>query len=92
MKIEFDPKKSAKNETERGLPFTLVEEFDFETAVTNEDIRQPYPETRLISTGPLRGRVCVVVYSYIPGGVRVISLRKANQREIAKYEAETMDS
>jgi uncharacterized DUF497 family protein len=36
--IEFDPAKSEKNARLRGLPFHLVEEFDWETAIFWEDV------------------------------------------------------
>lgn len=44
MKIEFDLKKSNKNNDQRGLPFDKATEFDWETAIYVEDIRNPYPE------------------------------------------------
>ena len=49
MKIEFDPAKSEKNGRERGLPFTLVAEFDWETAIYEEDTRKRYPERRMVA-------------------------------------------
>jgi uncharacterized DUF497 family protein len=39
VKIAFDPTKSARNAEERGLPFDLVAEFDWEGAVSEEDAR-----------------------------------------------------
>ena len=61
MKIEFDPAKSEKNARLRGLPFHLVEEFDWETAIFWEDVRFPYAETRFIALGFIGGRLHVVV-------------------------------
>ena len=86
MKIEFDPAESEKNARERGLPFELVEQFDWETCQTQDDVRFPYPERRRVSLGFIDRRLHVVCHTPIEGGIRVISFRKANRREIRKYE------
>ncbi len=44
MEISFDPAKSERNETDRGLPFTLVELMEWSSAVIKEDVRQNYGE------------------------------------------------
>jgi uncharacterized DUF497 family protein len=47
VKIAFDPAKSARNEEEeRDLPFNLVAEFDWDSALLAEDTRFEYPERR----------------------------------------------
>ena len=81
MIIEFDPAKNAKNIAERGLSFRRAVDFDFETAKTWQDTRIDYPESRFIALGYLDNRLHVLVFCMIPGGIRVISFRKANQRE-----------
>lgn len=86
MNIEFDPNKSARNFRERNLPFKRAEAFDFESAVYCEDTRSDYPERRFIALGYLEGRLHVLVFSQVPGGIRVISFRKANKREVKRYE------
>ena len=89
MIIDFDPNKSARNEADRGLPFTAVQRFDWEGAVFQEDTRFDYPEQRFIGLGKIGQRVHVVCFTPIEGGVRVISLRKANSREVQRYENAT---
>lgn len=86
MEIAFDPAKSERNARERGLPFGLVRDFAWETAKTHEDLRFAYPERRFVSLGLIGARVFVVCFTPIPGGVRVISFRKANAREVRSYE------
>lgn len=44
MEIEFDPDKSAKNVEVRGLPFDLVADFDFDSALVARDTRDDYGE------------------------------------------------
>jgi uncharacterized protein len=90
MKIEFDPAKSAYNAELRGLPFDLVEDFEWEGAVVSEDVRFPYPETRFVALGFVGKRLHVVCFTAIAGGIRVISFRKANERERVRYEKEKL--
>ncbi|MBX9911982.1 MAG: BrnT family toxin [Beijerinckiaceae bacterium] len=85
MDIEFDPNKSERNARERRLPFDWVRELDFETAVIQPDLRFDYPELRFTATGLIGERVHVVCYTPVADGIRVISFRKANSREVERY-------
>lgn len=89
MQIEFDPAKNEKNIRERGLDFGRVVDFDFETAVIWIDSRKAYPEARYSALGRLEGRVHSVVFTETELGIRVISFRKANKREVKRYEQAT---
>jgi uncharacterized protein len=92
VKIAFDPAKSARNEEEeRDLPFNLVAEFDWDSALLAEDTRFEYPERRFVAVGYIGDRLHVVCFTPIEGGIRVISFRKANDREVRRYEQETSD-
>jgi len=86
MEIEFDPAKNAANIRERGLPFELAAEFDFETALIWRDTRKAYPEVRFVALGLQGGRVHSLVFAQTTKGIRVISFRKANKREVRDYE------
>jgi uncharacterized DUF497 family protein len=88
MKVSFDPAKSERNTRERGLSFELAGEFDFETALYQPDIRRDYGEERVRALGQLNGRVHVLVFVETPEGIRVISFRNANAREVRIYEQE----
>ena len=85
-KIEFDPLKSARNARERGLPFERVVDFEWEEAMVVADTRREYGEVRLVATGFLDGRLHVLCFVRIAEGIRVISLRRANGREVLEYE------
>lgn len=89
MKIDFDPKKSEKNARERDLSFEKIDGFDWETALYIEDDRKAYPERRFVASGLIGERVHIVCFTPIEGGVRIISFRKANSREVKRYEEET---
>jgi uncharacterized DUF497 family protein len=89
MKIDFDPGKSEQNIKLRALPFDRAVDFDWETAIYYEDNRVDYPETRIIALGFLGVRLHIICFTPIDGGVRIISFRKANRREVRYYEDET---
>ena len=86
MEISYDPVKNARNIAERGLSFDRVADFDFETAKIREDIRKSYPERRFVAVGWLDARLHVLCFSPVSAGIRVISFRKANLRELHNYE------
>ena len=89
MQIEFDGPKNEANVLSRGLSFEQVIEFDFETAVFKHDTRRDYGETRIRALGLLEGRLHALVFTETAKGIRVISFRKANKREVQIYEQET---
>ena len=86
MIIDFDPAKSAKNLAERELSFTCVVDFDWASASVAVDGRNAYPEQRLVAIGYLNECLLVLCFTPIAGGIRVISLRRANKREDSRYE------
>ncbi len=88
MKIEFDPDKNQRNIAERQLSFELAEEFEWETALIWEDKRQDYGETRFSALGYVGMRLYHLTFTLRGDRIRVISLRKANRREVQRY-AET---
>jgi uncharacterized protein len=50
-----------------------------------EDTRQNYGEKRIITIGLIGKSVCVVVYTERGNTIRIISARKANERERRRY-------
>ena len=86
MNISFDLAKNEYNERIRGLSFTLVEQLDWSDAVIEEDNRKDYGERRFRVLGFIGDRLYAVVFTPRAGKVHVISLRKANKREVKYYE------
>lgn len=68
MEIEFDSAKSEQNARERGLPFSMVTDFDFETALIAEDTRRDYGEPRWIALGKIGARTFVVAFTCAANG------------------------
>lgn len=88
MRIIFDPAKREKTFIERGLDFARAGDVFTGVTVTMEDNRQDYGETRCITVGYLDNRIVVIVWTRRGEARRIISMRKANEREIAKYTQE----
>ena len=79
MNISYDPDKNEKNIVERGISFERAAEFEWSSALIVEDTRKDYGESRLHA----------LVFTPRAGQVHVISLRKANRREVKRYETQT---
>ncbi|MDM0077275.1 BrnT family toxin [Variovorax sp. J2P1-59] len=85
MLIQFDTAKRDKTLAERGLDFARCGEVFAGPVLTQQDDRAEYGEARFMSFGLLDGRHVVVVWTPRGEARRVISMRNANDREIAKH-------
>ena len=63
-----------------------VTSIDFATALIDQDIRKVYPEPRYVALGFLSERLHVLCFTPALDGIRVISFRKANSREVKIYD------
>jgi len=86
--ISFDPAKNERNIASRGISFEVAEQFEWDTALIAEDLRKEYGERRFQALGLIGGRLHAMVFTPRGGKVHVISLRKANRREMRRYEAQ----
>ncbi len=86
MEIEFDPNKDAVNRQKHGLSLTDAALMDLDRAAIVEDHRFDYGEARFLAYAPIGGRLHVLWFTMRGSAVRVIGLRKANQRERKRYE------
>jgi uncharacterized protein len=85
MEITFDSAKNERNIRERGLSFELVRNLDWNATLIVEDMRTTYPERRFEAIAPIGDRLHIVIFTPTDDGVRVISFRKANLREVRRY-------
>jgi uncharacterized DUF497 family protein len=85
MRISFDPAKRDATFIDRGLAFEDAAEVFAGSTYDLEDDRQDYGETRIITVGWLSGRMVVVVWTPRGEWRHIISMRKANEREQARY-------
>ena len=86
MEITYDQPKNLYNINNRNLSFEEVVHFDFETANYTIDKRKDYGEIRRRAIGYLGNRLYALIFTETRNGIRVISFRKANKREVIKYE------
>jgi len=85
MDVTFDPTKDAANRAKHGLSLTLAGSLDWESALVWTDIRSDYGETRQCALALLANRVHFVAFVDRSSARRIISLRKANEREVRRY-------
>ena len=89
MAISFDAAKNARNIASRGISFEAANEFEWDAALIAEDTPREYGERRYQALGAIDGRLHMLVFTPRDDKVHVISLRRANEREIKRYEAQT---
>lgn len=85
MGLTWDPEKRQRTLRERGLDFAEVEAVFEGLTVTFEDVRQDYGERRWVTYGLLADRLVNVVWTWRADDRHIISLRKCNDRENARY-------
>ena len=85
MKITFDPVKDESNFAKHGVSLALAAEFEWDTAVTWPDTRKDYGEARVACLGYAGLRIYAMVFVDRMNERRIISLRKANRREVERY-------
>lgn len=88
VRYEHDHKKLATNVAQHQVWFHEAEGFDWETAIIRVDDRHDYGETRLTATGLIGSRLHVMVFTFRETALRIISLRRANKREIRRYASQ----
>jgi uncharacterized DUF497 family protein len=86
MLYEWDDDKAAANLEKHGVSFHDVVRFDWSDVDEIDDKRFDYGETRTNVVGFLDGRLHVLLHTPRDGALRLISLRKANPREVRRYE------
>ena len=85
MRIEFDLAKDISNQSKHGLSLSLANELDWEAALVWVDERFEYGETRMIALAPKTELLYYVAFVDRGNVRRIISLRRANRREVKYY-------
>ncbi|WP_327383630.1 BrnT family toxin [Caballeronia choica] len=89
IEIVFDPAKDEANRRRHGVSLELARQIDWSTVMAGVDDRHDYGEVREIGYAPIGTRLYCVVFTQRVISLRIISLRKANYRELDRYEQET---
>lgn len=85
MANDFDPAKDASNKTKHGLSLADFEGFDDDPLVVVDD-RFDYGETRYRAFGRVGANGHTIVFTVNAGAVRLISFRRAHEKEMRRYE------
>jgi uncharacterized protein len=85
MPIDYDPDKRAATLLHRGLDMADAAVVFVGPTLTFPDLRQAYGEERMVTYGLLESRMVVIAWTQRGNNKRVISMRKANEREQARY-------
>jgi len=87
MEYEWDERKARQNIAKHGVPFAYAARIFLDLhRLDIEDHRRDYGEGRRIALGTIEGRVFAVAYTLRGSTIRLISARKANERERRKYD------
>ena len=82
---EWDEAKRRANFAKHRVDFAAAEDFDWLTALVAEDQRRDYGEARSVALGRIGAIVHVLIFVARSDRIRIISLRKANSKETARY-------
>ena len=85
MPYEWDEAKRRGNIAKHGIDFESVRRFDWATASFERSMR--HGEERVFALGYIGSRLHAVAYIESGETTRIISLRKANPREMNRYAA-----
>lgn len=93
MNFEWDEAKSEVCFQERGFDFAYaLQAFLDPDRIIRQDTRHTYGEDRYRLMGKIDSRLFVLVYTPRHDALRIVSARKANQREVKQYEDRTRDA
>ena len=85
MHIDFDPEKDATNLSKHGVSLVAAARLDWDAALAWIDDRADYGEMRIVALAPIGDRLFFVVFVDRENSRRIISLRRANRREVNHY-------
>ena len=88
MEYEWNPAKAAANLAKHGVTFESAEAFEWNRALVEEDRRYTYGEKRFYALVEMNGRLYAMIFTRRGRSIRIISFRRANDRERRRYETD----
>lgn len=85
MDISYDPAKDRLNVASHGVSFEDFAGFDAPPLVHVDD-RFDYGEVRFRAFGRINGKGHCIVFTATASGIRLISFRRAHDKEMRRYE------
>ncbi|MBI3706266.1 MAG: BrnT family toxin [Proteobacteria bacterium] len=83
--FDWDESKSAGNFERRGFDFEFAAHIFDGDVLERDDTRRDYGERRIIAIGEVEEEILVLVYTWRGDYRRIISARRANERERHVY-------
>jgi len=85
MHVTYDSAKDQANRAKHGVSLEAAADLDWPMVMAQADVRRDYGEVREIGYGVIGDRLYCVVFTQRGDTMHVISLRKANDREVKRY-------
>jgi uncharacterized DUF497 family protein len=85
-RFDFDPGKDAASQSKHGLSLAAAAELRWEAALVWLDDRADYGEARMVAFAPIGDILFFVAFVDREPARRIISLRRANRREVNHYD------
>ena len=86
MQITYDPRKNETNIRKHGIPLKFAANLDWSELMSYVDTRADYKEVREVGFGIINERLYCIVLTQRGNSMHIISIRKANKREVKSYE------
>jgi uncharacterized DUF497 family protein len=89
MEMEFDKAKDRRNRAKHGLSLGFAARLNWDSMLVQVDDKEDCGEERWIGVAPREGRLYTVVFTMRDDEIpRIISLRRATNTEIERYETQ----
>lgn len=88
MAYDWNPVKAETNLAKHGVAFNAMADFEWNTARVQADTRAHYGEIRLTAKGMIGDDLFVLVFTIRRNLIWIISLRRANRKEVRSYVSE----
>ena len=85
MLLDFDPGKDATNLSKHALSLGAAAELSWDAVLVWLDDRADYGELRMVALAPIGNTLYFVAFVDRESTRRIISLRRANRREVNHY-------
>lgn len=89
LAFDWDEAKASQNRTKHRVSFEEATQAFLDPFVIEWiDLREPYPDERVVLLGMSPNGILLVVYAERSDRIRIISARKATKHEQARYYRE----
>jgi uncharacterized protein len=89
MDITYDAAKNDSNIEKHGVALDMAKQFEWSDMMFYVDTRKDYRELRDVGFGVISERLYCVVFTQRGNAMHIISMRKANKREVKSYVEQT---